>query len=50
MYDQDDAGRAASERICRFMKAKNVIWPEVLGKDVTEFLQRWSLDALLAQI
>jgi hypothetical protein len=47
VYDQDRAGREASDRVCRFLRAKNVVWPEVLGKDVTEFLQRWSLEALL---
>jgi hypothetical protein len=46
-YDQDTEGRNASQRICRLLGAKNVLWPEVLGKDVTQFLQRWSLQAFL---
>ena len=47
VYDQDPSGRQAGQLIARVLGARNVIWPEVLGKDVTEFLQRWSLQAFL---
>jgi len=47
LYDQDAEGRRAAQRIARMTGARMVTWPEVLGKDVTEFLQRWSLAAFM---
>jgi hypothetical protein len=47
VYDQDAEGRRAGQRVARLLSTEPVIWPEVLGKDVTEFLQRWSLQALM---
>jgi DNA primase len=46
-YDQDDKGRVAAGRIAGIIgdRAKVITWPEALGKDVTEFLQRWPLSA-----
>lgn len=50
VYDQDEPGRTAARRISRMMDCQVITWPEVLGKDVTEFLQRWSLQAFLKQL
>jgi len=47
VYDQDASGRKASREIAQMLGCRQVSWPEVLGKDVTEFLQRWSLQAFL---
>lgn len=47
VYDQDDVGRQASRRIAKLLGCRQAMWPEVLGKDVTEFLQRWSLSAFM---
>lgn len=47
VYDQDAEGRRAGARVARLLGAQNIVWPEVLGKDVTEYLQRWSLQAFL---
>lgn len=50
LYDQDAAGRAAATRVSHMMACEVITWPEVLGKDVTEFLQRWSLQAFLQHL
>lgn len=45
-YDQDDPGSRAATRVARLLGercAGIVRWAPVLGKDVTEFLQRWPL-------
>jgi Toprim-like len=47
VYDQDGPGRDAAHRVSRMLTCKVVTWPEVLGKDVTEYLQRWSLQSFL---
>lgn len=47
VYDQDDIGRSAGNRIVGLIgpRAKQVMWPEVLGKDVTNLLTRYPLAA-----
>jgi hypothetical protein len=50
VYDQDTPGRMASMKICQLLNCERVVWPEVLGKDVTEYLQRWSLQSFLTHL
>lgn len=48
VYDQDEPGIKAGDRIRRLIGAEavHVMWPSVLGKDVTELLQRYPPEAL----
>jgi hypothetical protein len=44
-YDQDEAGLKGCERVRMFLgsRAIPIRWAPALGKDVTEYLQRWPL-------
>jgi len=51
LYDQDIPGRAAALKLTQLPglsgRTHVVKWPPALGKDVTEFLQRWPLQQLV---